>query len=74
MKTVLFYVSKNETPPLYKETFREKLLLYFLTRAVHFSKRTSKIFGMINKVAPFVHNGVEYFVDSYFYRVEFQVC
>ena len=40
---------------------------------VHFSKRTSKIFGMINKVAPFVHNGVEYFVDSYFYRVEFQV-
>ena len=27
---------------------------------------------MINKVSPFIHDGVKYFVDSYFIRTEYQ--
>ena len=40
---------------------------------MHFSKRTNKIIGIINKTSPFIHDGVEYFVDNYFIRTEFQV-
>ena len=40
---------------------------------MHFCKRTNKIIGIINKTSPFIHDGVEYFVDNYFIRTEFQV-
>ena len=40
---------------------------------MHFCKRTNKIIGTINKTSPFIHDGVEYFVDNYFIRTEFQV-
>ena len=40
---------------------------------MHFAKRTRKLIGIINKVNPFIHDGVEYFVDNYFIRTEYQV-
>ena len=40
---------------------------------IHFSKRTDKIMALLQKEGLFTHLGVEYRVESYFYRVEFQV-
>ena len=39
---------------------------------MHFHKRTSKLIGVINRDSPFIHGGVEYFVDTYFIRTEYQ--
>lgn len=40
---------------------------------IHFSKRTDKIMALLQKESLFTHMGVEFRVESYFYRVEFQV-
>ena len=40
---------------------------------LHFSKRTDKIMAILQKEGLFTHLGVKYRVESYFYRVEFQV-
>ena len=39
---------------------------------MHFSKRTDKLISLLTRVPMFEHEGVEYRVSSYFYRVEFQ--
>ena len=39
---------------------------------MHFSKRTDKLFSILTKDKLFEHNGDDFGVDSYFYRVEFQ--
>ena len=38
----------------------------------HFSKRTNKLMSLMKTGGVFVHNGVDFKADSYFYRVEFQ--
>ena len=40
---------------------------------IHFAKRTDKIMALLQKEELFTHLGVQYRVESYFYRVEFQV-
>ena len=53
--------------------WRNKLVTENVVQStMHFVKRTSKLMGVINKVSPFIHDGVEYFVDSYFIRTEYQ--
>ena len=39
---------------------------------LHFSKRTDKLMSLLKGGGIFFHNGEEYVVDSYFYRIEFQ--
>ena len=40
---------------------------------MHFAKRTEKLMTLLKKKSPFFHNGIQYHVVSFFYRVEFQV-
>ena len=39
---------------------------------LHYSKRTEKLMSLLKSGGMFLHNGEEYVVDSYFYRIEFQ--
>ena len=39
---------------------------------LHYSKRTDKLMSLLKSGGIFFHNGEEYIVDSYFYRIEFQ--
>ena len=36
----------------------------------HFAKRTEKLFSILNDGNIFVHNGIDFKVDSYFYRYD----
>ena len=40
---------------------------------IHFSKRIDKIFALLSKESPFVHDGVQYAVEDYFRRTEYQM-
>ena len=56
-------------------TWKHKLVTDNVVQStLHFSKRTEKLMSLLRKKSPFNHKGIEYNVDSFFYRVEFQVC
>ena len=40
---------------------------------LHFNKRTEKLMSLLSQSFPCKFNDVQYHLDSYFYRVEFQV-
>lgn len=55
------------------KSFRSKLVGENVVQSTtHFSKRTSKLMSLMKDEGCFIHDGVEFKVDSYFYRVEFQ--
>ena len=52
---------------------KNKLVSENVTQStLHFAKRTDKLMSILNKGGMFKHGEIEYKVDSYFYRVEFQ--
>ena len=54
-------------------SFKSKLVGENVVQSTtHFSKRTSKLMSLMTAGGFFLHNGIDYKVDSYFYRVEFQ--
>ena len=54
-------------------TEKNKLISENVTQStMHFAKRTDKLMSILNKGGMFVHDGKDFKVDSYFYRVEFQ--
>ena len=55
------------------QAWKNKLLSENVVQStLHFSKRTDKIMNLLQNMEFFEHNGVTYFCDSFFYRVEFQ--
>ena len=55
------------------QAWRNKLINENVVQStVHFAKRTDKIISLITKNPIFEHEGVKYYVSSYFFRTEFQ--
>jgi hypothetical protein len=52
---------------------KNKLVSENVTQStIHFAKRTDKLMSILENGGMFIHNGKDFKVDSYFYRVEFQ--
>ena len=52
---------------------KSKLVSENVTQStLHFAKRTDKLLSILKHGGIFVHDGIDYKLDSFFYRVEYQ--
>ena len=67
-KTVSIEEIRNLTPGEKSKLVSENVC----QTTIHFSKRTDKLMSILKQGGIFVHDGIDYKVDSFFYRVEYQ--